>query len=96
MFNFIEKLRQKPDSVIKQVAFLISFSFVGIIFIFWLFSIYPNFLEEKKIADRVSAVEPSPLSTLSEIISQGTSAMGEQISKIKSLFIFGIIIIVRR
>lgn len=85
MFKYIEKLRQKPDSVKKRMAFLTSFSFVGIIFIVWLSIIYPGFREQKNINDRVVASEPSPFSTFGDILSQSTSAIGEQFSKITEI-----------
>ena len=84
MFNYIEKLRQKPDNVKKHIAFFVAFSFVGIIFVVWLSTIYPGFQQEKQINDRVaSSGGPSPVSTFVSILSQSVSTMSEQFSKIK-------------
>jgi cytoskeletal protein RodZ len=85
MFELIEKLRQKPDGAKKRIAFLMSFVFVGIIFVVWLSVVFPNFLQQKNIDDRVSAAEPSPFSTFTGIVSQGASSIGEQFSKIKNI-----------
>ena len=85
MFNYLEKLGQKPDGAKKRIAFLVSFLCVGIIFVVWITAIYPQFGQEKSISDRISASETSPFSTFTAILSQSTSAIGEQISKIKQL-----------
>ena len=85
MFDYIEKLRQKPEHIKKQIAFLISLLFAGIIFIVWLTVIMPGFEQQKQIDDRVAKSEPSPFSTFIGMLSSGTSAMSDQVSKIKEL-----------
>ena len=83
MFNYIEKLRQKNDKVKNRIAFMVSFTFAGIIIFIWITAIYPNIQKQKEINDRISAIEPSPFSTFFSIFSQGSSVVNEQISKIK-------------
>jgi hypothetical protein len=57
----------------------------GIIFIFWILSVLPSFGQEKEISDRVQNVTPSPISIFVQILSQGTSGISDQLSKIKSV-----------
>ena len=83
MFEFIEKLRQKPDRTKKQIAFLSALFLAGLIFVVWLSVIYPDFKRGQQKEDAVSKLEPSPLSTFGETISTGISAMGDQFSKLK-------------
>ena len=85
MFDLIEKLRGKSERTKKLVAAGVAFIFAGIILLFWIFSVMPNFAEQQEITARVQSATPSPLSTISQIISQGTSGIGNEISKIKSV-----------
>ena len=50
MFNALEKLRQKPESVKKQIAFAVALSFAGIIFLVWLTVVYPDLRKENQPA----------------------------------------------
>jgi hypothetical protein len=84
MFNYIEKLRGKSDRTKKLVAVGVAALCAGIIFIFWYLSVLPSFGQEKEISDRVQDQTPSPISAFAQIISQGTSGIGDQISKLKS------------
>ena len=89
MFDFIEKLRQKPIQAKKRIAFLVAFSLSGLIFAVWLSVIYPDFMERQKREEKVANLEPSPISTFSQTISSGMSGIKEQFSKIKSvMFLF--------
>ena len=83
MFDFIEKLRQKPDRTKKQIAFLVSLLLAGIIFVIWLSVIYPDFSQTQAKETAVSKQEPSPLSNFSDTFSSGISAIGDQFNKIK-------------
>jgi hypothetical protein len=83
MFDYIEQLREKSERTKKFIAFSLSFFVVGIILFFWFFSVFPQSWQEKQISDRVHSVEPSPISALSQILSQGFSGIGENVSKIK-------------
>jgi len=83
MFDFIEKLRQKPDRTKKQIAFLVSLLLAGIIFVIWLSVIYPDFKQKQAKESAISKLEPSPLSNFTDTFSSGISAIGEQFNKIK-------------
>ena len=83
MFEYIEKLRQKPARTKKQIAFLSALFVAGLIFVVWLSVIYPDFKQGQQKEDAVAKLEPSPLSTFGETISTGLSAIGEQFGKLK-------------
>ena len=85
MFDLIEKLRGKTERTKKLVAAGVAFIFAGIILLFWIFSVMPDFAQQQEITDRVQNATPSPLSTLSQILSQGASGIGNSLSKIKSI-----------
>ena len=85
MFNYIEKLREKPEQTKKLVAIGVASLCVAVILVFWFFSVFPQFRQEKEISDRVQSVGPSPFSTITQILSQGTSGIGDELSKLKSL-----------
>lgn len=84
MFDYIEKLRQKPYSTKKQIAFLVSFSFVSVIFIIWVTAVYPSFGKENIDNPDVSE-KFSPFSTFNSVLSQSMGAIGDQISKISGV-----------
>ncbi len=83
MFDFLEKLRQKPDHVKKQIAFLATFFLVGVIFVVWLSVVYPSFKEDQSRQEAVSNLEPSPLETFSETFKEGMFTMGENLKALK-------------
>lgn len=85
MFDYLEKLRQKSPALRKLIAFSLSFLVAGIIFIFWILVAMPSIWQDKNISDRVSSEQPSPVSSLSQIFSQGASVLNEQINQIKNL-----------
>lgn len=87
MFNYLEKLRQKPERSKNRFAFLSAFSFAGIIFVIWLSVVYPNFTEQKKREDKVRSLEQSPLSSFFENVSVGFGEVGENVSSIKDFAI---------
>lgn len=83
MFQTIEKLRSKPESAKKRIAFLIAFLISGLIFVVWLTIIFPDF---KKTQDKESSIAKSgvsPISAFSDAISSSYGAVSSQISKIK-------------
>ena len=84
MFNFLEKLRQKPAYIKKQVAFFIAFSVAGIIFVVWLSVIYPDFRQRQDQQEKISQLEPSPVSSFTQTISSGISGIKDQIGQLKS------------
>jgi hypothetical protein len=85
MFNFLEKLRAKPEKTKRRIAFLFAFCFAGAIFVVWLSVIYPNFRQTLAEKEKNSNLEPSPSKAFTEILSDGFANIGVQFSKIKSL-----------
>ena len=84
MFEIIEKLRQKSPRVKKQIAFLTSFSLAGIIFVIWLSVIFPDFRQTQANEQKVSNLEPSPISTFGQTFGAGISAIKDQFGKLKN------------
>jgi hypothetical protein len=84
MFDYIEKLRGKSERTKKFIAAGVAFLVAGIILLFWIFSIMPDFAQQQAITARVQSATPSPFGALSQILSQGTSGIGGEISKLKS------------
>jgi hypothetical protein len=84
MFDYIEKLRAKPEQAKRRIAIGVAFGFSFLVFIFWIFSVVPDIGQEQQISDRVQSASPSPFAALTQIFSQGTSGIGDKISKIKS------------
>ena len=86
MFDFLEKLRHKPDKQKKQIAFFVAFLFVGIIFVVWLTVIYPDFRQSRVNQEKVANLEPGPFSTFTSQLSNGISSITEDLSRVS---IFG-------
>lgn len=86
MFEFIERLRQKPDRVKKQIAFLTALFLAGIIFVVWLSVIYPDWRQTQNRDVEVKSLEPSPSGAISGTFSDGFSAISDQFKKIKEVF----------
>ena len=84
MFELIEKLRQKSDRTKKQIAFLVAISFAGIIFVIWLGVVYPDFRNNQLQEQKVSSLEPSPLSNFGVTLSAGFSGIIEQFGVMRS------------
>ncbi|MBI4155768.1 MAG: hypothetical protein HY507_00870 [Candidatus Zambryskibacteria bacterium] len=84
MFDFLEKLRSKPEKVKKQIAFFVSIFLAGIIFVVWLSVIYPDFRQSQKQKQKVENLTPSPFSTFTTQLSSGISSISEKFSEIKN------------
>lgn len=84
MFEYLEKLRQKPESSRKKIAFFTSFSVVAVIFAVWLTVIYPDF---KKETDQKIAESKTDESTenFARTFTEGVGRIGSEIGKVKSL-----------
>ena len=79
--NHIEKMREKPEHVRKQYAFLTSLGITVIIFMFWVASFSGSFaLDSAVIADEPKA--KSPISSL-------TANVGDAYNYVKDM-IFGV------
>ncbi len=69
MFELIDRIRQKPESTKKQIAFVSAFVFVGIIFMIWLSVVYPHIQKVSRQKEAVTKKEPSPFDILSTQVS---------------------------
>jgi len=76
MFNFIEKLRQKPDKTKKKVAFLSALFLCGIIFVVWLSVIFPGFREDQAKKQAVQKLEAG-LSTMKDQYTELRNSIAE-------------------
>jgi len=84
MFDYLDKLRQKPERTKKQVAFFVASFIVGVIFVVWFSIIYPQITVSKHQTAKVPEnTEPSPASAFSQTFFAGLSAISEQVSKIQ-------------
>ncbi len=85
MFELIERLRRKNDRQKKIIAFSISFFICFVIFIFWFFSIMPEFRLQQEAEKRVESIERGPSSELGGMIMDNFSLIKEQISDLIGL-----------
>ena len=85
MFNTLEKLRQKPESVKKQIAFAVALSFAGIIFLVWLTVVYPDLRKEKTQNDKLNNLEKIPVTSFTETFSGRFSGIVGEFKKVKEL-----------
>ena len=83
MFELIEKLRSKPESAKKRIAFFTAFAFSGLLFIAWATVIFPNF--KRSLDQTAKDTGPSPISTFAATIMSGVSSVTNQISEIKTV-----------
>jgi len=84
MFETIEKLREKPESSKKKIAFLTAFFVAGIIFVVWLSVVYPDLKMKNSKEKEVLKTEPSPLSAFEDTLSNGFLGLGEQLKNLKN------------
>jgi cytoskeletal protein RodZ len=84
MFEFLEKMRSKPEGTKKWFAFSVAFCFAGTILVVWLTVIMPDFSAQEKQKSAALASEPSPLATFGTTLSSGFSAIGDQIAGLKT------------
>ncbi len=85
MFDFIEKLRQKPPGAKKKIAFLMAFSFTALIFIIWLSIVYPAVWRDHLQEEKVANLEPGPLDKISDLFGDAFSEINDNISEAKSV-----------
>ena len=83
MFNFLDKLRKKPDRLKKQMAFFTAFSLAGVVFVVWLSVIYPDFINTQEQEKKVSDLEANPLNNFTQTFLQGISGMKDQFKNLK-------------
>ncbi|MDP3962590.1 MAG: hypothetical protein Q8Q03_01870 [bacterium] len=79
--NHIEKMREKPEHVRKQYAFLTSLGVTMIIFMFWVASFSGSFALDSAVVATEKAEVKSPISSL-------TANVGDAFGYVKDM-IFG-------
>jgi hypothetical protein len=84
MFSLLEKLRQKPLRVRKQVAFLAAFGIAGFIFIIWISVIYPDWSDDQDRMKQAKTAVPGPADTFGETVRTGFSEISDQFKELKS------------
>ena len=89
MFEFFEKMRQKPVTKRRLIAFGIALFFTGLIFVVWLSVWLPGFFHEQSIEQKNLEIE-SPKDTLVQNIGSawdgvlgGFSDLKESLGKTK-------------
>ena len=83
MFDLIEKLREKPESSKKKIAFLTSFTLAGLIFVVWLSVIYPDFSFSEKQRQTANANDTGMFSSFITNMKDGISGIKSQIDSVK-------------
>ncbi len=85
MFDYLENLRSKPRATKKRIAFLTSFTFTGIILIFWSLAVYPSFIEQTNKEKSVKKNETSPIASVGAIFSDNFSKIKDQLSLVREV-----------
>lgn len=83
MFEYLEKLRQKPEKTKTLIAFSTSLFFAGTILVVWLTVVFPDIKQDKAVRDRIASTEPSPFSIFFGNISDGFSGIKNQFDSAK-------------
>lgn len=60
MFDIIERVRQKKDKEKKIIAFSVAFSICLVIFMFWIFTVLPDFKKQGEIDKKVKSASKVP------------------------------------
>jgi hypothetical protein len=82
MFDFFEKMRQKPVSKRRLIAFGISLFFTGLIFVVWLSVWLPNFFYDQSVEQKNLELE-SPKDTLLQNIGSAWDGVMGGVSNLK-------------
>lgn len=85
MFEYLEKLRQKPEKTKNFIAFSASLFFAGCIFLMWLTVVFPDVRQDQATKDKIAAIEPSPFSALFGNIAKGFSEVQNKFTSVKSV-----------
>ena len=88
MFELLEKLRAKPASTKKQIAFFVAFCFALVILGIWLTVVYPDFTHTKSQEDSVSKLVPSPTASFMDTVSNNLGEIWSDVGKIKDSVAF--------
>lgn len=81
MFEYIEKLRGKPEATKKRIAFFGALVFSFFILVIWLSVVVPKVKNPEVVKEKPTT--PSPLSAIGDNISDGFSSIKEAFSGVK-------------
>lgn len=84
MFEYIEKLRNRPEKSKKRIAFLGAFSVTAVIIAVWATTLYPDFIDSENRQEAAASKGPSPVGSFLQSFSDGFGAIGEQFANIKN------------
>ncbi|MEI6843461.1 MAG: hypothetical protein WCK48_03065 [bacterium] len=82
--ELLENIKQKPAKTKKMIAFLCALTFAGLIFVVWLSVLYPDWKASQTNEAKVTAKEPSPLSTFSDMISGSLRGISGEVKNIST------------
>lgn len=85
MFEYLEKIRQKPERTKNRIAFLSAFSFSGLIFVVWLTVIYPDITFQERQKQAASVNEAGMFSSFIENFKEGFSGIKNEANGIKDM-----------
>lgn len=83
MFDFIERLRQKSDSSKKKIAFLVSFSISGFIFVVWLTVVLPDFSFSQKQKQAAAVGDAGLFYSFYSNLTEGWNGVQDQFKDLK-------------
>ncbi|HRH26952.1 MAG TPA: hypothetical protein PLZ99_02200 [Parcubacteria group bacterium] len=85
MFEIIERVRQKKDREKKIIAFSLSLFFCSVIFIFWLFTVLPDFKKQEELDKKVQSAKNGPTENLTSFFGDNFKQAKEHFSKIRNV-----------
>lgn len=86
MFEFLDRLRQKPLRYRKYAALSVAALVAGVILVVWFTTVYPTILADHDRDARVAATQPSPLGALSANLANGYKALTDQMNTMPTPF----------
>lgn len=85
MFEIIERVRQKKDKEKKIIAFSVAFSICLVIFMFWVFTVLPDFKKQGEIDKKVQSASNGPSSNIAGFVSDNFNQVKDQLNKLKEV-----------
>jgi hypothetical protein len=82
MFDYIEKLRAKPEGAKRRFAFLAAFFVAGILFVVWLSVLFPDWREAQS-EQGGSEATITPTSAMGSTFAQGFAAIKDSLESMK-------------
>lgn len=85
-FDYLEKLRKKPENVRTRFALLFSGGFVGVIFVIWLVATFSVMKSESAPESKTASSLSAPLSALKDSFVKSLSGLKEQFGAMGNQF----------